>query len=155
MKNETDFLTKEFVIEKRRRKLLPWWIKIFVWIFLLTTFAIPVGIIFGILGYPFQISLYGLQTNEPLSFIGIGLMSLFLLKGITSYGLWMEKTWVIAMGIVDGFIGILICLFIMFLYPIFEQKNASSISFRLELLVLIPYLYWLFTIKKAWMKDVN
>ena len=43
----------------RRRKLLPWWIKIFLWLFLITGAISPIGLIFGVLGNNFQLALYG------------------------------------------------------------------------------------------------
>jgi hypothetical protein len=44
----------------RRKSLLPWWIKVFMWIFLFLGALAPVGLIFGLLGNWFHISLYGL-----------------------------------------------------------------------------------------------
>jgi len=50
----------------RRRNLLSWWIKIFIWIFLVFGVIIPVALIFGIMGKKFQISLYGIETKQSV-----------------------------------------------------------------------------------------
>jgi maltodextrin utilization protein YvdJ len=62
---------------ERRRKLLPWWVIGFIWLFLLGFLLIPVGIIMGLLNYNFEISLLGLSTNQPISLIGMFLIFLF------------------------------------------------------------------------------
>lgn len=134
----------------RRRSLLPWWIKIFIWIFLVFGAIVPVALIFGILGNSFQISLYGIQTNNILSLTGIALLSLFLEKAIVAYGLWTEKAWAISFGIADGVLGILICIFSMFIVPILSLQKGFTISFRLELVLLIPYLIKLITLRRFW-----
>src|SRR5882757_5822590 len=72
----------------RRRTLLPWWMKIFIWIFIVMGGLSIVVFIIGLLGRQVSLSLYGLETNHPFSFTGILLMAVFLLKGVASYGLW-------------------------------------------------------------------
>ena len=76
-----------------RKKLLPLWIKIFAWIFLIFSSLAPVMVVFGILGYRTQLALYGLETNEPFSVTGITIILLFIIKGITAFGLLKEKYW--------------------------------------------------------------
>lgn len=152
MENQTDLLQPEITSKfKRRRELLPWWIKVFTWIFLIFGAIVPLTIIFAIVGYTFQISLYGLETNEPLSLTGLLLIILFLFKGIVAYGLWTEKDWVINLGIIDAIAGIAICVFMMLLYPFFDVSPGFTFSFRLELLLLIPYLIKLKKINNDWL----
>ncbi|MFN0083088.1 MAG: hypothetical protein ACKVOM_11285 [Ferruginibacter sp.] len=54
-----------------RKKLLPWWIKVFSWIFLVFGVIVPVAFIAGLLGYGIDLSICGLTTTEPISLIGI------------------------------------------------------------------------------------
>ena len=136
----------------KRKNLLPWWIKVFIWIFLIFGAFAPVGLIFAILGYNFHLSLYGLETTDPSSVTGICIMALFLLKGITSFGLLRETDWAIQLGIIDAVAGIAICSFVM-LYSIFNT-SANVFSFRLELAFLIPYLIKLNKIKPVWENKV-
>jgi|SRR5664279_1273731 len=148
---EEDLLTDivQQLTAVKRKKLLPWWIKVFMWIFLVFGIFAPVGIIFALLGYGFQLGLYGLDTNQPLSIIGISVILLFLIKGVTSYGLLKETDWAIAIGIIDAIIGMAICVAMM-LIPFLVPGSNLKFSFRLELLFLIPYLVRLLKIKSAW-----
>lgn len=138
------------ISNKRRRSLLPLWIKIFIWIFLVMGSIAPIGLIVGMFGIKFQLSLYGLETVNPLSFVGLGLICIFLFKGITAYGLWFEKQWAIIVGQIDAIIGILICAFVMMILPFIDTHLGFKLNIRLELVLLIPYLVKLEKIKKEW-----
>lgn len=155
-RTQPDVLT-ESLLElktKTRKDLLPWWIKVFIWIFLIFGAIAPLGLILGILGYKFQMSLYGFETNEAISLIGISMILIFLFKGFTAYSLLKEKNWAINLGIMDAIIGIALCSFAM-LYPLFNPDAGVSFTFRLELVLLIPYLLKLLKIKRDWEKSTN
>lgn len=145
---QPDLLDLDTLQVIKRRKLLPWWIKAFIWIFLVFGAIIPIGIVFGLMGKPFQIALYSIETNHPFSSTGIALLFLFLLKTFVAYGLWTEKKWAIIAGIWDAVIGILICSFIMFIAPMLFAHMKFTVSF--ELLLLIPYYLYLIKIKPKW-----
>jgi hypothetical protein len=152
---QTDILSDIVMqINKVRRKdLLPWWIKLFSYIFLvLGALALP-GIVFGILGYQFSLSLLGLTTTEPFSIDGIVIMTLFVFKATISYGLLWEKDWAVILGIIDAILSISICLLMMF-YSLLEL-NGGNISLRLELVILIPYLFRLLKIRSIWEQAVK
>ena len=144
----------DIVGTKRRKTLLPLWIKIFVWIFLVFGAITPIGLIFGILGYEVELSLYGLETVEPLSISGICILAAFLLKGIVSYGLLTEKKWAIILGIIDAILGFTICLFLM-IYPIIFSDSGINFTFRLEIIFLIPYLIKMIKIKSEWESSIG
>ena len=147
--NQTDLLTNDLILENEipRKKMLPLWIKIFTWIFLIISFFAPIVFVLGLLGYTAQLALYGLETNEPLSIIGIIITVIFIIKGITAFGLLKEKDWAIKIGIADAIVGIVICTLVM-LYPIINPD--AKFSLRLELVALIPYLLKLLKIKTQW-----
>ena len=154
--NQTDLLT-ESVLQiniQKRKKLIPWWIRIFIWIFLFFGAVAPLGFIFGILGYKFQLSIYGLQTNEPISLIGMSVIVIFLFKGITSYSLLKQKVWAVTLGIIDAIIGILICSLIM-IYPFINSDSGLNSTFSIELLLLIPYLLKMVKIKTDWQQAID
>jgi hypothetical protein len=131
----------------RRRKLLPWWIKIFIWIFLLLGAIVPVAITFGILGKDIQISLYGLSTNEPFTITGIFIILIFAFKAFIAFSLWFEKRWAVRFGIIDAYTGICICL-LVFIYNLL--KPSSIASFPIEIIFLALYLVWLHKIHQIW-----
>jgi hypothetical protein len=146
MENNPENLLDEYAGERlqqvRRRKLLPVWIRIFVWIFMiLGGLAIPVLII-GLTGTNVNLSLYGLETNEVTSAEGLLLLFLFLSKGILAALLWFERGPAVVLAIIDAALGILICTWVMFAAPAF--------AFRLELVALIPYLILMIRISKKW-----
>ena len=134
----------------RRRKLLPWWIKVFIWIFLVFGAIAPVGFIFGLFGFQFKLALYRFETFLPLSYIGLGITFLFILKGVTAFGLWMEKDWAITLGQIEAILGVVICVFAMIL-PFVDKNPDFTFSLRLELVLLIPFLIKLGKIKEEWL----
>lgn len=132
---------------KSRKELLPLWIKIFAWIFLvlgaLSFLAIPIGLI----THNFSLSLYGIETNYPFSITGIFLLTIFLFKAATAFGLLWKKDWGVLFAMVDAIIGIAACSFVM-LYGVFNEYG--HFTFRLELALLIPYLIKMKNIKSDW-----
>jgi hypothetical protein len=136
-----------------RRKLLPVWIKVFVWIFMIMGVIVPLAVVYSLTGATFQISLYGLESNTALNTVGAIALTLFLLKGIAAFALWTEKAWAVDIAIVDAIIGIIVCLFVMMVYPFIDDIEGFTINIRLELLLLIPYLLKLQKIKPLWKRS--
>jgi hypothetical protein len=143
LNNETSQITE------RRRTLLPIWVKIFLWIFMIFGAVAPIGLILGIFGMSFDLSLYGLETTNPLSLVGLIIIALFAIKGAVSFGLWTEKDWAIKLAIIDSILGIAICVLVMIVLP-FLYNNGFKLTLRLELVALIPYLLKMQTIKSDW-----
>jgi hypothetical protein len=130
-----------------RKSLLPWWVKIFTWIFLIMGFGVLISFLTSLGGISVDLSLYGLSSStRPLTTITLVLILLYSLKGATSICLLTEQPWAIKLGMVDAVVGILCCTFVM-IYPL---VNHSGFSFRGELIVLIPYLRWLIKVKPLW-----
>ncbi len=146
MENTPLNLLDEFAIENlpsvRRRKLLPVWIRIFVWIFMIMGgIAIPV-LFMGLLGMRPNLALYGLETNVMASAVGALLLFLFLYKGVVAAMLWFEQGPAVVLAILDAVLGIVICLWVMFASPHFV--------FKLELVALVPYLALMISLRKRW-----
>ncbi len=146
-----DVLDNEFLpLPKKRRALLPIWIKIFVWIFMVFGLIAPLGLIAGLLGIGFELSLYGLETFQPISFLGLVIILLFALKGIVAFGLWWEKTWAVLLAMIDATLGIMICIFSMVILPLITENGSQFFSFRFEILLLIPYFVRMNRIRALW-----
>ncbi len=152
--NQVDLLSDDLLQTNgnRRKKLLPLWIKIFTWIFLIMSVFVPIVLVLAVMGYNVQLALYGLETNDVFSSIGMLITSIFIIKGITAFGLLKERDWAIKMGVTDAIIGIAICALVMF-YPLINPEAKFSI--RLELVALIPYLLKLLRIKTEWEDPVK
>jgi hypothetical protein len=131
---------------ERKRKLLPWWITAFIWIFLVFFAIMPVAVIMGLLRYNFEISLLGLTTHQPISLTGLFLILLFSFKGVTAFALWTERAWAVGLAKIDAIIGIAICSLVMG-YSLFF---LHAFSFRLELIVSILYFYKMNQLQYDW-----
>ena len=136
-------------VKKRRRKLLPWWIKVFCWIFMLFGLLSFVCLILGFTNIKPSLAFYGFETNEPFSLYGLVVISVGLLKGITAFALWFEKDFAIKIGKIDAIIGMVLCVISMLVLP-FLHDEFSQITIRLELALLIPYLIKLNKIDKEY-----
>ncbi|MFL0354774.1 hypothetical protein [Xanthomarina sp. GH4-25] len=135
-------------IKKRRRKMLPWWIKIFCWIFMLFGLLSFVCLILGFTNIKPDLAFYGFETNEPFSLYGLIVISIGLLKGVTAFALWFEKDFAIKIGKIDAIIGIALCVMSMVVLPFIQ--DGFNITLRLELVLLIPFLIKLNKIQKEW-----
>lgn len=133
---------------KRRRALLPWWIKFFCWLFMLFGLLAFVCLILGIIGFKTALSFYGFETTEPFSLNGVIVILVAIFKGFTAFSLWFEKDYAVKLGKIDALIGIVLCTISMFVLPFLQ--NNFGISIRLELALLIPYLIKLNKIQKEW-----
>lgn len=134
----------------RRRELLPTWMKIFVWIFMITGAIASFCFLAGLSGTKLKLALYGIESQEPLSFAGLFVLLLFLFKGIVAFGLWTEKDWAIKLGIADAILGIIVCIYVMAINPFLNNNAGFVMNLRLELVALIPYLMKLKKIKPLW-----
>lgn len=134
----------------KRSKLLPWWIKVFMWIFLVFGLLVPICIVAAVLDMRFEMAIYGLETNEPLSITGLLLIAIFLLKGVVSFGLLKEKGWAIKLGIIDSIVGIIICVLLSYVFPFIYSEVFKFSLIKVELIFLIPYLIKLRKIKDEW-----
>jgi hypothetical protein len=135
----------------RRRTLLPLWIKVFTWFFMLTGSFVPLILIFGLTGTGVQLSLYGLETDTAFSATGMIITALYILKGVAAFGLWTEKDWAITVATADAVLGIAVCLFLMLWLPSID--TGHSFKFRLEIVFLIAYLVKVQKIKTRWLRQ--
>ena len=136
-----------------RRALLPKWIKVFCWIFLIMGGLLPALFLARAFGVRSQLELYGLSTDDAFTPLGIFLAALLLIKFVTAFGLWTRKEWAVDLGLVDAILGILICCTVMFVFPFFPEIWGNTLRIRLELIALIPYLMTLRRIRPAWKKE--
>ncbi|MCI9846582.1 hypothetical protein [Flavobacterium pectinovorum] len=145
LENQFNEFEKPLII---RRKLLPWWIKTFCWIFMI----LGVCGIGAIIGSAFtenvNLSIYGFSSNTAYSVTGIFIIAIITLKGFTAYSLWFEKDNAVSIAKIDAILGIVICVISMFAIPFITENSHFDI--RLELLLLIPYYLKLNKIEYEW-----
>ncbi|MDQ1161924.1 polyferredoxin [Chryseobacterium sp. SORGH_AS 447] len=80
-----EFETKENFT--RRRNLLPLWIKIFLWFFLIGGSFAALFFIIGPFLNKIDLSLYGITASHPYTVPGMITALLLIFKGIVAYGL--------------------------------------------------------------------
>lgn len=131
----------------RRRKLLPLWIKVFIWFFLILGIIASLILSFGAFLDDTDLSLYGLSTTHPYSATGIIICWLFILKGIVAYSLWFEYRWAPKAAITDVILGLIICIAVM-VRPLILP--SYPFTFRMELIPLCFYLIDMVKIEKRW-----
>ncbi|WP_306642529.1 hypothetical protein [Sanyastnella coralliicola] len=133
---------------ERRRKLLPVWIKIFIWFFLISGILTPFVHVFGIIFEKHSSSIYGLLSSSSLSITSFIVSAIYLFKGLVAYGLWFEKDWGVKYAQIDAIVGIIICFLAMVLLPF--VTDVVKFSFRFEILFLIPYYLKMIRIQQEW-----
>lgn len=132
----------------RRRKLLPWWIRFFSWVFMIFGGLGILTYSIALFGFNINLSIYGLVSNEPLSLIGLMIISIILLKGWAGFALFFEKDNGPLIGKIAGLVGLFICIASMVFLP-FQQGNFTY-NIRIEILFLLPFLIRLNRIHKKW-----
>jgi hypothetical protein len=151
MRNQTKFpmeqnqesILENFVAENviERKKLIPKWILVFSWIFLVIGGIAILGFVASLFMANYKVALYGLESDNSTSPIGLLVTFLFVFKGIVAFGLLREKDWAVNAAIADAVIGILVCIGTMIALPF---------QFRLELALLIPYLLKMLKLRPIW-----
>lgn len=136
---------EDFITIHNRTQLLPWWTRMLNWAFLFGGIAAPVTFALGLAGYYYNIRIYGLTTNEPLSVTAISLLLINILNGITAYGLLTERDWAVKFGIGNALLDIFICI-----YATAPGLRLSLYNIRLELVLLILLLVKFLYIRDAW-----
>ena len=148
---ENNSVFEEFEVKNnfaRRRSLLPVWIKIFIWIFLIRGSVATVLLMAGLFLNKVDLSLYGITATHPYTLTGFLLCILLIYKGIVAYGLWFEQKWAPQAAVIDAITGIAVCIIMMGVIP-FTVPNINF-TIRLELIPLYFYLQKMKKIRKTW-----
>ncbi|MBL4831118.1 MAG: hypothetical protein JKY55_14685 [Aliivibrio sp.] len=141
------------LIEKYRQSLVPLWIKVFGWLFVGLA---PVAII------SFLIANFTMSGQTNIDFLGFKLTSLELTPNLIAiivfgsyfafctYGLLKGKSWAVNTGLVNGYLGLGLCL-----YYIISHSSSDSLTLRFEPFLQIPFLIVMHSIRKRWSDAKN
>lgn len=142
--------TSDAAIE--RRKLVPRWIKIFGWIFMVMGIAIFVLPIAAPLGKPATYEIFGLHhQGAPFDPMALTISAIILSLAASAYGLLFGRSWGLTACLVTGYVGVAICLGTM----AHSVTSQGSLAIRLELLLQIPYLVKLHKIRPLWLSGAR
>ncbi|QDP02424.1 hypothetical protein [Thalassotalea sp. PS06] len=131
-------------LEQYRKNLIPKWIKVFGWLFIVMGVLVPLVGIFALVTQRVgSFSLYGLEAVGAIySSLALVVLALYVAHSICAYGLLFGKSWGINACIPLAYLSIAICIFTMF--------TGSETLIRLELAALIPYVMKLQKLKIQW-----
>ncbi len=133
-----------------RRSLLPWWVKLFCWLFMIFgAMVIPIAIL-GLFDFHVNIAFYGIESSTVFNLQWAIVSTLFVLSGIVGYGLFYGKDWAI-------WAGLLLCAMHVVLVAsliAFPLSNANS-KIRLEFVLVIIFFIKLLKLKPIWYLPKN
>jgi hypothetical protein len=135
---------------KHKWKLLPSWFKAVILLYSSLAIVVFSAFILSLLGFVFPLSIYGISVSNQYSPLGVFVFSLFALKGCVGYLFIAGHQKAPIMGILDAIIGIACCVYVGFIRPFYDHPSSVDIVFRLELIVLIPFLWSSAKLKRKW-----
>jgi hypothetical protein len=128
----------------KRRELLPWWMKVFCWLFMIFAGVAVFSLTTFLAGELPFISFYGFDGSVSiLDFLII--FPVVLLHGLTGYYLWFEKDEAILLSRLCGIVGILACIASMFV-----TTTNGNFTFRFEIIFLAVFLKRISIIQDEW-----
>lgn len=135
--------------EQTRRNLLPTWVQVFCWLFLVAgTLAPTVLIARFFYSAPMHFALFGWEhEGSPFDPYSLLILGYFVASGIAAYGLLRGKLWGWAAGATLGSIGLALSLASL----AHARQAEGGFYFSLEPLLQIPFLYVLWRIRAAWL----
>ena len=134
-----------------RKKLIPLWIKIFGWVFMVMGAGVLVMAIVAVaIDQPASYDIFGLHyRGSPLDPIALLISAIILSLAVSAYGLLFARPWGLNACLVTGYGGVAICLGT----TAYSAISHGSFSLRLEPLVQVPYLLKLHRIRPLWLRS--
>jgi hypothetical protein len=131
-----------------RKALIPLWIKIFGWLFIVMGALVPFLYIGSLIfGFSASYAMFGLEyEGNAKALMPLVISTVILINGLCAYGLIFGKDWGLSACIVFGYIGLALTLGSM----LFEVIFNGSMMIRLEPIIQIPYLVKLNRLKAQW-----
>lgn len=128
----------------RRRKLLPWWMRFFSWLFMIMG-GIAVLSIISLLSDEFpELTLYGFNGKSGLiEFVVV--FPIFILNGLTGFYLYYEKDEAMMLAKLCGVAGVVACIASTVLSSI-----NGNFTFQFEIILLALFLHRISLIQDEW-----
>lgn len=146
--SEVESATEIVDIVTYRKKLVPMWIKVFGWLFILFGVVIPFTVVYSAInGAPVNFAMFGLSAHGSItSPMSVFLILLFIALAVSAYGLLFGRAWGLMLCLVLGYVSLAICV----TTTVVTLVTSAGINIRLEIIVLIPYLIRLHKMKSEW-----
>lgn len=132
--------------EMTRRALLPKWVVVFCWLFLVGILAPPAVLIAGIFyKLPMHIGVFGwTRLGSPYELLSLMALAYWGLCGVAAAGLLLGKRWAWNVAVVVGIVGLGLSVTSPF------AAGGDTVHIPLELIVEIPFLLLLWRIRERW-----
>lgn len=135
-----------------RRKLLPWWIILFSWVFIIIC---PIDIVTRTLQYTsVDLSMFDIAAKTEIAFKDVLSVANSIFTLVAIYGLFREKDWAIKIAILNALVSVGDTLYTT------NDATAGAVSeseiavawaiYAFGLIMLAIYLTKLFRIRKDW-----
>ena len=127
-----------------RRQLVPRWIKVFGWLFIVVAIlTIPLMLWAVVAGEPVNFQLFGINYTGPaMNPYAFGMQGLYLFMGVTAFGLLFGKDWGLLGAMANGYLGLVICILTMVF--------SGFTNIRVEPIIQLFYLRRLHKIQDQW-----
>lgn len=131
-----------------RKALIPLWIKLFGWLFIVMGAGVPFLYVGSLLfGFTASYGMFGLEyTGNAMAWMPLLIAILIFINGLCAYGLLFGKDWGLTACISFGFIGLALTLGTM----LFDAYVHARWMIRLEPILQIPYLIKIQRLKSLW-----
>jgi len=141
---DNNFDEFENVQRIKRRDLLPIWIKIFCWIFMVGGVAACIIVALSVFGIYASLEFFGFTAANGVVSMLIA-FSAFIFNGVAAFLLWTEHDAAINVAKLSAYYGILLCLIATFL-----SLSSGNFMIRLEFIPLGFFLAKLNKIEYDW-----
>ncbi|MEM7084042.1 MAG: hypothetical protein AAF465_15035 [Pseudomonadota bacterium] len=134
-------------IVQYRKAMIPLWIKVFGWLFLVFGALMPVLFIVSLItGSPVTLNIFGfVYHGPPLALPAMLLCLVFAALSVAAFGLLFAKDWGVKVCLVVGYL----CLAMALTSTVVSVLNGVFFL-RLEILFLVPYLWKLHKMSAKW-----
>ena len=141
---ENNFEEFENIRTAKRRDLLPTWIKVFCWIFMIAAVLSVIVALLYVINIQLSLDLFGFSAADGVVSLLIAL-SAFLFNGVAAFMLWTEHKDAVTVAKLSAYYGILLCIVSTIL-----TLMSSRVMFRLEIILLVLFLNKLNKIEYDW-----
>ena len=127
-----------------RWELLPWWVKLFSWMFLAFGGLALVVLAFGwAVDREMEFAVFGLEASGlPYDAVPLLVAVLLIAHGVAAYGLLWARSWGVIGGLMCASAAVSVCLVTM--------AQQAGLSFRGELILEVPFVWKLLRIRREW-----
>lgn len=137
---------------ERRRHLMPRWMIVFCWFFMLLAFPLVINLYLLLDSYIYvKPPIYGLDKVGFIPFVDFYGHFLLLFKAVVAFSLWTERRFAVSLAFVDAYAGLAVHATVYYVLPFFGEGPSLTTGSIVEMAMLLPYLLILYQMKAQWL----